>query len=145
MSIGFRWLEGPVDIREYPEAATQSYKAGDPVYLVAGKVTISDTDQHIWGIALADATGVTDTKTLVHVVHPDQVWVAQSDDATAQANVGNNYGLNLSAGACTIDVGDTTTVTVAVQNIDPAFALGTSGGFLWVRFIPAVCLSQLGL
>lgn len=145
MGMGFRYQEGPVDIREYPEAATQSFKAGDIVYLVSGKVTISDTDQHIWGIALADATGVTDTKTLVHVVHPDQIWAVPSDDVTAQANVGNNYGLNISAGNCTVDVGDSSTVTVAVNALDPAFPIGTTGGFLWVRFIPAVCLSSLGL
>lgn len=146
-TIGFVWLDGPVDKREAPEAAGQSFKKGDAIYLVAGAVTIVAADTKIAGIAEKDASGVA-TGSIIpfHAIHPDQLWVAQSDTTTAQAHEGVAYGLNISAGNMSVNVSDTaaTGTAVVVQQVDPAQALGTSGGKYILRFIPRVCQMDVG-
>lgn len=142
-TFGFRYVDGPVDIREYPEGNAQSFKCGDPVELDSGAVVIASDDQGIWGIALQDASGTQYTIIRVHVINPAQIWAGIADTTTTQAMEGCKYGLNLSAGNCTIDIGDTTTVTVVVQQLDSADGPLASGK-MWVRFLPAVCLSIVG-
>ena len=144
-TFGFRYVDGPVDVREYPEGSgTQTFKTGDPVELAAGAVVVASDDQGIWGIAMQDASGTATTKIRVAIINPSQIWCAIADAQTLQAQEGLKYGLNLSAGNCTIDIGDTTTVTVVVQQLDPADGPATSLGKMWVRFLPAVCLSIVG-
>ena len=140
-TFGFRYIEGPVDVFNYPEDSTgDTFKCGDPVYIVAGKVRIAASDQAIFGIAMQDAKA-DDLGALIRVakIHPDQVWCAIADDTTTQAMEGLKYGLNISAGNCTIDLADTTTVTVIVMQLDPADGPVASAGKMWVRFLRAVC------
>jgi hypothetical protein len=139
-TFGFRYLEGPVDVFNYPEDTTgDTFKVGDPVYLVAGKVRIAASDQAIFGIAMQDAKA-DDLGALVRVarIHPDQIWCAVANNTTTQAMEGIKYGLNISAGNGTIDVADTTTVTVIVMQLDPSDG-PVSSGKMWVRFLRAVC------
>lgn len=146
-TFGFRWHEGPTDIREYPEDSGQSYKTGDPLCLVAGQLRIAASDQLIWGIALQDATGTAGAssglKQKVHVINPWQVWTAYDVGTSTQAKEGLKYGLTLSAGACYVDTTDTTTVTVVVQQLDPQDG-PKAAGKMWVRFLPAVCQAIVG-
>lgn len=141
-TIGFVWLDGPVDKREAPEAASQSFKKGDAIYLVAGAVTIAAADTKIAGIAEKDASGVA-TGSIIpfHAINPDQLWIAQSDTTTAQAQEGNDYGLNISAGDMSVNIGETapTGTAVVVQQLDPSQAVGVSGGRYIIRFKAAVC------
>lgn len=60
----------------FPEAATQTFKTGEFVYLVSGKVTeISDTATlTILGMAAMDATGVTDTPIAVYIANEDTIF-----------------------------------------------------------------------
>lgn len=138
-TIGFVWLDGPVDVREAPEAASQSFVKGDLVYLVGGALTVIANDQKIAGVALQNASGTTGTILKFHAIHPDQLWIAQSDTTTAQAHEGEDYGLNTASGNMSVDIGDTSTVAVVVNQVDPAQAVGTSGGKYILRFKAAVC------
>ena len=137
--MGFAWNDGPVDVREAPEAATQSFVKGDLVYLVAGALTIAATDQKIAGVALQNASGTTGTILKFHAIHPDQLWIAQLDTTTAQAYEGEDYGLNTGSGNMSVDIGDTSTVAVVVNQLDPQQAVGVSGGRVFLRFKAAVC------
>ena len=138
--MGFAWLDGPVDKRSAPEAASQSFKKGDLIYLVAGAVTIIAADSKIAGVALQDASGVTGTIIMFHAIHPDQLWIAQLDTTTAQAYEGEDYGLNYgTAGSMAVDIGDTSTVAVVINQLDPAQAVGKDGGKVILRFKAAVC------
>lgn len=69
----------------FPEAATQSFSAGDLVYLVSGKVTVCPADPAlIAGRALEDATGVTDTAILIEkFMATDLIDIQVSDGSNA--------------------------------------------------------------
>lgn len=82
-------------IEKYPEAASQSFKSGELVYLVAGKVTVvAANGESILGIAVSDATGVTDADCYVDVLKPNE-WIeinishaTPASAVCAQATVG---------------------------------------------------------
>jgi hypothetical protein len=70
---------GPVTIQYYPEAASQTFKAGEAVYLVSGKVTeftdgVDNGSTRFLGFAAEDASGVTDQKVGVYVPDDDLVF-----------------------------------------------------------------------
>ncbi len=68
---------------QYPEAASQSFNAGDLVYLVAGKVTVCPANPTlILGIALVDATGVTDSLIAVEEFTQRDLIEIQTYDST---------------------------------------------------------------
>jgi hypothetical protein len=135
MAKGFQLKDGQNgQILDYPEHATAgSFEAGDPVDLNGGKVRIAASDQQIWGIAGADASGTTDTSIPVYVISPEQIWVAYADTTLNQTHVGNDYGLNISAGTSTVDIGDATTTSVVILGIDERDTAGTTARAL-VKF-----------
>jgi len=72
----------------FPEAASQSFKAGEMVYLVSGKVTeftaTADTGTaRFLGFAAQDATGTTDTRIGVWVPDDDLIFIASMYHGTA--------------------------------------------------------------
>lgn len=98
---------GPPIIVNFPEAATQVYKRGDFVNLVAGKVTLAGTDPtQILGIACADASGVTDRNASVILSTADTVFALNVTTAavTAQTNLGLSFKITrVSAGKWHLD------------------------------------------
>jgi len=59
----------------YPEAASKSFKMGELVYLVDGKVTeVGDNPSVILGMAAQDASGTTDTQIAVIVANDDVLF-----------------------------------------------------------------------
>lgn len=77
----FEFVHGPGGdtalTEPYQEAAGQSYKAGDLVFLSAGLVTVCGADPaKILGIAQKDATGVTNAVADVLVIRPGDVFLA---------------------------------------------------------------------
>lgn len=83
---------GPPIVVNFPEAATQTFKRGDFVFLVAGKVTICGTDPtSILGLALHDASGVTDRNVQVILSTADTVFSLNVITTTAQANLGLSF------------------------------------------------------
>ena len=144
MGKGFQLKTGlNADVRYVSEHATAgSFVAGDIVDLNGGKVRIASSDQAIYGVAAAPATGTVDTQIPVYVVDPSQLWVAYADGTVTEAtHTGNDYGLNIAAGSCTVDLGDATTTTVSIIDIDERDAYATTARVI-VRFKNAILQSQ---
>jgi len=100
-------------IVEKPEAASQSFKAGEPVYLNSGKVTVcSANPQDVYGIAMEDASGTTDTMIKVARIPIGSWWVIEASSTPGVANIGVLYGLAVSSNSWTVDFTETSTTTV---------------------------------
>lgn len=86
---------GVAPIYVFPEAATQSYKAGALVYLDAtnGRVTaVANSGTLICGIAQKDASGVTSTNAPVQIIRPgDRLQVSCYDASDAAAKAASNF------------------------------------------------------
>jgi len=135
-TIGFRYIKGPYVVNHLPEAASQSFKAGDLVILTSGKVAIVTSDQTVYGVALKDASGTTGADVPVLVIQPDQIFLAQADTTTAATHVGGKYGLNIgTAGSMSVDIGDTSTTTVRIEKLDPRDG-AKANGRVYVKFDP---------
>ena len=145
--------EAPAAI-PYTEAASQTFKAGDPLTLSSGKVAVAvaanatyasgDLESaKVIGFALKDASGATDAPIMVSPLRDDVEWlvpVAHGTPASAviaQANVGAGFdlghwtdGSGVTAWGVTLD--DTSVKNVIVTALkDP---VGTQYGEVWVRF-----------
>ena len=99
---------GIAPVYSFPEAASQSYKAGALVYLDAtnGRITIvGDSGTLIAGVVLEDATGVTSTSQKVQIIRPgDRLYVRCWDDsdgaevAASTLKAGFTYDIELISG-----------------------------------------------
>jgi hypothetical protein len=128
--------------RSYPEAASQSFKRGQFVNLTgtAGKVTAvaDDATTNIQGIALHDASGVTDTPVLVAEANDDTIFVASGiGAATAVNQVGTTYALDVTSNKCTVDLADSTGGILTVVGIDSRDTLGDTNGRVLFVVAPA--------
>lgn len=134
-TLGWKLLEGPSVIREYPADETHgSFLAGDLVALSAGEVILKAATTAVLGVAMKDYTG-SGTMIPVQIITADQIWVAEADTTTTTAMCGVGYGINNTAGAQSIDLGDTTDVEVVCVKIDPRDGATTgSGGRMHVMF-----------
>lgn len=84
----FEYYAGREDVQYFPEAATQSYKKGQFVYLVAGKLTeCAANSVAILGIALQDATTTTNTWQPVLLAHSTTRFVGTTSNAGADVTV----------------------------------------------------------
>lgn len=87
MSITYK--AGPRNIKEYPEAASQTFKKGDPVILSSGKVAIAGTSSNLvnasttLGFAEHDASGTTDNPVKVLIPSDDTEFVATFSNGTS--------------------------------------------------------------
>ena len=78
-----RYHSGPHKVLSLPEAASQTFKAGQFVYLVSGKVTVVASDGTvIFGQALIDASGTEDTAILVLVPTNQTLFIMNVYHAT---------------------------------------------------------------
>ena len=120
------------------EAASQSFKAGDLVHLdTDGKVEIA-TAGNIDGIARGDASGTTNNLLEIELIDLNELYTcAYKDSATAQTLVGALADFVFTVGAHTLDDNGATTDAFVVA-LDPRDTLGTSGGRLIFRFLPAL-------
>ena len=130
--------DAATNIRHIPEAATQSFKAGDVVYLVSGLVTVAAADSSIYGVALKDATTATTGVIPVVVIDDTQDWISTVGTTSAVTNKGVAYGLTISTkGSMCVDLTDTTTTSVRVVDLHPADGAKALGRVI-VRFLNAV-------
>ena len=140
-TMGFEYYSGPNNIVSALEANSQTFVAGDLLYLNSGAATIATTSQEtqIFGVALKNATNVTTGNAAIPilVICPETLFVAQADTTTAVTQVGEDYGLNYTSGSMSVDIGDTTSTSVRIEALDSRDAVGTSGGRVVVRFQPA--------
>jgi len=137
-------------VQTHPEAAAQSFKRGDPVKLVAGKVTLAVDTEGSYGISKRDASGVTDTKIQVIVHNFDDLYTASLSAAGATSTLAvTNVGVRCSYIKSTItgnttktvvDLSDAQTdVLVIVGLKDPVGTVDGRVYFRWLnaQFIPA--------
>jgi hypothetical protein len=118
----------PADERVYPEAASQTFKRGDLVYLVSGKVTVAAAVGNnvgaikILGIALRDATGTVDNLIPVALATEDLRWVLPVGTASGATGSGATY-VQASDTAVQTDMGVKVELT---RNGNGAWCLDTS-------------------
>lgn len=110
----------------FPEAASQSFKRGEFVYLASGKVTeiASTTPAQILGVAAQDASGTTDTDIAVWLCNDDTLFEANvtsggSTAVTAVTHVGNLMGIyrDTSGNMTHLDSAITNTATYASTRV----------------------------
>lgn len=138
--MGLKLIEGPCIIREYPADETHgSFLAGDLVEISAGELILSNDSTLAYGVALKDYGGSGSVIPVI-ILNTDQIWVAEADTTTTTAMEGVNYGLNKTAGALSVDLGDATDMEVCILNLDPRDGATTgSGGRVHIRFLnPAI-------
>lgn len=132
-----------------PEAATQSFKAGEFVYLASGKATACASDATaISHFALEDASGTTDNEILAVQVSPDLefemcVYHSTAGSAvTAITQVGTKYALLVSSNMHYVDIEDETNLAFQVQKLSPKDTVGDQYGRVIVKVLSDIC--QLG-
>ena len=118
---GFRPYPGPKAdrITVLPEAATQSFKTGDLVIISSGKVAVATDDENVFGVAMNDASGTTDTDVSVYVIYPGDKFIAESGAATAVANQGVAYDINMTSGSMSVTTGTAESAVFYIDCLDP--------------------------
>ena len=143
-------VSGNANIQNVPEAASQSFLAGDLVFMSSDAVTIcTGTAQGasgIFGVAAANASGTTSAKVAVYVATPEQVWRAFPSTSvvpTASFDVGVDYKLaQSSAGAGVLGAAGADAV---IASFDYAGNDGTTAGDpILIRFDADACQARLG-
>lgn len=138
------------DMRVFPEAASQSYKQGDFVELISGKVTqivaasnTAGSSDKVLGMAMKDATGTTDADAPVLVANDSTlylmpVWHTTPGSAvTAVTDVGTAFALGhrtvSSQTNYVITLDDTTDTHVVPVELSDDYAPGEVYGTEWVK------------
>jgi hypothetical protein len=134
-----------VQIKYYPEAASQSFKAGHLVILSSGKVTKAASDpaaNTILGIAAQAATGTTDSPIGVYVADVTSEYIAhvEASAVTAVTDIGVGYGIVLDGtyDVFRVDKSDTTNKKVVITEI--LDAVGDTNGRVVFHFQAAALL-----
>jgi hypothetical protein len=138
----------PPQVAVYPEAASQTFKKGDFVYLASGKVTtavaagsnLAASGNAVIGIAAMDATGVTDTSISVIIANGNlevclPVTHATGASAiTAITQVGVGYELeNVTSKGYAVAIDDTGSPFAVVTEISKKYPVGTQYGWVWCK------------
>lgn len=141
-TIGFKRVFGNPQIVHRPEAASQSFVAGDLVYLTNGDATIIATDTKIFGVACQKASGTSETAIAIDVIDSAGVFLCEMDVTSADSQVGEDYGLNVTSGSMSVDEGEATTVSVVVTDLmQPA---SSTTGKVYVKFISTILQTESG-
>lgn len=96
------------------EAASQTFKQGAVIYLVAGLITICDNEDikdagDLFGFALQDASGTTNTQLQVRRIRGGDVYIMNCESngaavATALADAGKLVNFNVVSGNLVADI-----------------------------------------
>jgi hypothetical protein len=133
-------------IRHFPEAADQSFKTGQFVYLASGKVTECPSDPTaVLGMAAHDASGNVNDSVAVHVINGDTEFEVNvffdgdddEDDQIAITNIGNIFGMLVDDNKCHCDLSDTTNLVFMVKGISVRDKAGDLYGRAIVDVIPS--------
>ena len=131
------------EFRTYPEAASATFKRGELVTLSSGLVAaLSGTDptaETILGIAMADASGVTNADAVIFVPTPDSLFVGNLgvSQVTAATDRGALYGLVEASDLVHVDQSDTTNTRVVVVDLDRRDKVGDTNGRVIFKFMAA--------
>lgn len=140
---------GKTTIVYIPEAASQSFKKGQFIYLVAGAATVLASDATtIYGMALEDASGTTSNYIAVAVANADAMFEMNVTGAvTAIASVGTTkYALTVASNICSIDISDSSNDAFIIDSIITGVgkAVGDTYGRVVAHVIPAAQQSGIG-
>ena len=143
---GFHLAYGDPDIRYIGEANTQTFVAGDLVYLSSGLVTVADDDGIIFGVAQAASKADSLNRlTPVSVINPNQTWIAEFDAAQGVANVGVGYGINVGTGDSDVESAGTTNTACVSVDLDPRDGVTTAArGRVYIKFLPGTLQTTKG-
>jgi hypothetical protein len=128
----------------FPEAATQTFKRGEVVYLVGGKVTeiAGDSPGQILGVSADDASGTTNTSTGVWIANDDTIFEAnysndsQSGAATNVNIVGLRKILDRDTTNSRVYVSNSgTTPRVTILDLSEKDEAGDTGGRVLFQFL----------
>jgi len=118
-------------IYKFKEAASQSFKAGAVVEAVGGLIAaVADGEARILGIAMEDASGVTNAVIHVQVARPgDLIEMRCVDDIATDAAVaasgfsaGQTYAVAVdSNGVCAADLSETNALTEELVFLAPVY------------------------
>ena len=138
-TIGFQLAYGNPHIVHLPEHATHSsFTPGDLVKVLAGQVQLitdgTDTSR-IFGVAQKTYTGTENSSIPVHVISPEDVFIAQMETTSTTTNIGQDRGVNTTAGSQSVETDTSTGVVSIIDFFEP---VGTAVGKVLVKFIPAV-------
>jgi hypothetical protein len=139
------------EIQYFPEAATQTFKRGDAVGLTSGKVRcnisagsdLTSSDDEICGVALVDASGVTDTSIPVVVLDGNIGWVLPMTHATPASAItaitdqGTLRTLERTAAGDWSVTETTSGAVVEIYDIHPQYAVGEQYGWVIVKAMVA--------
>ena len=137
-------------IRYFPEADAQTFKTGQFVYLVDGKVTACPSDPTaVLGMAAHDANESEDADVAVHVINGDTEFevnvyhddTGESDNEIAVTHTGGVYGMIVVDNKCYCDISDTENKVFIVKSISIRDKAGDVYGRAVVDVIPSI--SQL--
>ncbi len=135
-TIGFQLAYGNPHIVHVPEHATHSsFTAGDLVALAGGKAQLiagGSNTAMIFGVAQKAYTGTEDKSVPVHVISPEDVFIAQMETTSTTTHLGQDFGVNTTAGSQSVDTDQTGLVSV----IDFFQDSGTATGKVLVKFVP---------
>lgn len=136
-------LVSPAKILYYPEAASQSFKKGEFVYLVSGKVTVvaygAGGSAKILGMAMQDATGTTDTAIAVALAEEGVIFEMNVTTTTAITQIGASYGGSISSNKHYLAIADTTYRYFKAKSISLKDTVGDTYGRMLVEVIGQVC------
>jgi hypothetical protein len=136
-TIGFQLAYGCPHIVHVPEHGTSSsFTPGDLVALAGGKVQIiagGTNTAMIYGVAQKTYTGTEDTSIPVHVISPEDIFIAQMETTSTTTHLGQDFGVNTTAGSQSVD----TDATGLVSVIDFFQASGSATGKVLVKFNPS--------
>lgn len=137
-------LVNPAKCLYYPEAASQSFKKGEFVYLVSGKVTVVpaavNSQVKIAGMAMQDASGTTDTAIAIAVAEEGVLFEMNATGAvTAITQVGGSYNLTITSNKHYIDLSATTFPRFKVKALSPRDAVGDTYGRVLVEVLGSLC------
>lgn len=108
-------------VRSYPEAASQTFKAGELVTLSSGAVAAAAATGSVLGIALKDASGTAGTSIPVHVITPEdlvriRVYNGTSIVSSDNATLGASYGFSTVSNSSVLDTSDITNAVFVVED-----------------------------
>jgi hypothetical protein len=116
--------------QKYPEAAGQSFKQGEMIYLVNGKVTVcADDAVVILGMANQDASGTTDTPIEVIVAFDDTIFEMTcyedgggTNDTIAVTDMSVKYAYEVVSNVACVNTSDTGNDALVILNNRDAIA-----------------------
>ena len=148
----FKLLGGAhaLEVQDFPEAATQTFKRGDLLENSSGKCAVSvsagsdwDSTPEYFGVATMDASGTTDTPITAVILNSATGWVLPMTHATpasaitAITDIGTLRTLERTA-AGDVSVTETTTdPIVEIAAIHPQYPVGEQYGWVVVKAIRA--------